>query len=140
LVSESGPGSGEAGASSVVGSEEQEPSEARKPEGPKRRVAADEPVKRPVKRPWWLRRYTFTGTAVGHGPGLSQLVDTPGGPQRMVCVPEAGMWSLMLISRSPKVKPSSTQPTSLPTIELIRVTRRAVAANAFVNRCRCRRD
>lgn len=35
---------------------------------------------------------------------VSVVVDTPGGPQRMVAVTEAGIWSLMLISRSPKVK------------------------------------
>lgn len=33
------------------------------------------------------------------------LVDTHGGPQRMVAVTESGLWSLLLISRSPKVKP-----------------------------------
>ncbi|AIM40438.1 hypothetical protein PBI_ESTAVE1_48 [Mycobacterium phage Estave1] len=33
------------------------------------------------------------------------FVDTPGGPQRMVAVTEAGVWSLLMISRSPKVKP-----------------------------------
>lgn len=35
---------------------------------------------------------------------VSVVVDTPGGPQGMVAVTEAGVWSLMLISRSPKVK------------------------------------
>jgi len=44
----------------VVDAEEEEPSEARKPD-----ARAEEPRPRAVKRPWWLRRYTFTGTAVG---------------------------------------------------------------------------
>lgn len=35
----------------------------------------------------------------------STVVDTPGGPQRMTVVNEAGMYALMLISRSPKVRP-----------------------------------
>lgn len=34
----------------------------------------------------------------------SMTVDTPGGVQTMTCVNEAGLWSLMFISRSPKVK------------------------------------
>jgi uncharacterized membrane protein len=37
----------------VVDTEEEQSAEARKPDA------------RAVKRPWWLRRYTFTGTAVG---------------------------------------------------------------------------
>lgn len=36
---------------------------------------------------------------------VSVAVDTLGGPQNMVAVTEAGVWSLLLISRSPKVKP-----------------------------------
>lgn len=36
---------------------------------------------------------------------VSVVVDTPGGPQEMTAVTEAGVWSLLLISRSPKVKP-----------------------------------
>ena len=44
----------------MVDAEEEEPSEARKPD-----ARAEEPRPRAVKRPWWLRRYTFTGTAVG---------------------------------------------------------------------------
>lgn len=35
----------------------------------------------------------------------STVVDTPGGPQRMTVVNEAGVYALMLISRSPRVKP-----------------------------------
>lgn len=34
----------------------------------------------------------------------STIVDTPGGPQRMSVVNEAGVYSLMLISRSPRVR------------------------------------
>lgn len=36
---------------------------------------------------------------------VSITVDTLGGPQKMAAVTEAGVWSLMLISRSPHVKP-----------------------------------
>jgi anti-repressor protein len=36
---------------------------------------------------------------------VSIAVDTPGGVQQMTGVTEAGLWSLLLISRSPKVKP-----------------------------------
>ena len=35
---------------------------------------------------------------------VSIVMDTPGGPQKMTAVTEAGIWSLMLISRSPHVK------------------------------------
>lgn len=36
---------------------------------------------------------------------VSMAVDTPGGAQQMVLVSEAGVYALLLISRSPKVKP-----------------------------------
>jgi anti-repressor protein len=36
---------------------------------------------------------------------VSMAVDTPGGQQQMVLVSEAGVYALLLISRSPKVKP-----------------------------------
>ena len=36
---------------------------------------------------------------------VSVVVDTPGGTQRMSAVTEAGVWSLLLMSRSPKVQP-----------------------------------
>ena len=44
----------------MVDTEEQQPAEARKPD-----ARAEGSRHRAVKRPWWLRRYTFTGTAVG---------------------------------------------------------------------------
>jgi uncharacterized membrane protein len=44
----------------VVNTDEEQPAEARKPD-----ARAEEPLPRAVKRPWWLRRYTFTGTAMG---------------------------------------------------------------------------
>jgi uncharacterized membrane protein len=59
-VSQSGSESAQAGAGSVADSEGEQPSEARKPG-----ARTEEPLARAVKRPWWLRRYTFTGTAVG---------------------------------------------------------------------------
>jgi prophage antirepressor-like protein len=36
---------------------------------------------------------------------VSMAVDTPGGPQVMALVSEAGVYALMMISRSPQVKP-----------------------------------
>jgi len=59
-VSQSGSESAQAGAGSVVNTDEEQPAEARKPD-----ARAEEPLPRAVKRPWWLRRYTFTGTAMG---------------------------------------------------------------------------
>jgi uncharacterized membrane protein len=59
-VSQSGSESAQADAGSVADSEGEQPSEARKPG-----ARTEEPLARAVKRPWWLRRYTFTGTAVG---------------------------------------------------------------------------
>jgi uncharacterized membrane protein len=44
----------------VVNTDEEQPAEARKPD-----ARAEEPLPRAVKRPWWLRRYTFAGTAMG---------------------------------------------------------------------------
>jgi uncharacterized membrane protein len=44
----------------VADSDQEQPSESRKPG-----ARTEEPLARAIKRPWWLRRYTFTGTAVG---------------------------------------------------------------------------
>jgi uncharacterized membrane protein len=52
-VSQSGSESTQAGAGSVAHSAEEPGAQTK------------EPLPRAVKRPWWLRRYTFTGTAVG---------------------------------------------------------------------------
>jgi uncharacterized membrane protein len=60
LVSQPGSESAQADAGSVVGTEEEQPAEARTPEAP-----AEGQRPWAVKRPWWLRRYTFTGTVVG---------------------------------------------------------------------------
>ena len=59
-MSQSGSESAQAGAGSVVGTEEEQPSAARKPD-----ARAQGSRHRAVKRQWWLRRYTFTGTAMG---------------------------------------------------------------------------
>jgi uncharacterized membrane protein len=59
-VSQSGSESAQAGAGSAVDAEQEQPAEARKPD-----ARAEEPLPRALKGPWWLRRYTFTGTAVG---------------------------------------------------------------------------
>lgn len=59
-MSQSDSESAQAGNGSVVDTKEEQPSEARKPDG-----RPEEPRSRAVKGPWWLRRYTFTGTAVG---------------------------------------------------------------------------
>lgn len=71
-----------------------------------RHVVTDQPV--------WLGRDVCEAVGISkHRDALAQLdadervsvvVDTPGGPQRMVAVTEPGIYSLMLISRSPKVK------------------------------------
>lgn len=66
-------------------------------------------------QPWWVGKDVCAAVGlVAYRDALIQLegdervsmsVDTPGGPQVMVCVNEAGLYALMLISRSPKVKP-----------------------------------
>jgi len=61
-MSQSDVGSGDSGTRSVVGAPVPEPSEPPKTEALKPNAPAEE---RAVSRPWWLRRYTFTGTAVG---------------------------------------------------------------------------
>jgi uncharacterized membrane protein len=58
-MSQSGSDSAQSGAESVVDTEEQPPARAQTPD-----AHAEEPSPR-VERPWWQRRYTFTGTAVG---------------------------------------------------------------------------
>src|SRR3981081_3939266 len=64
-MSQPGPGSGEAGAEPAVGATLPESSEPQTAEAPEPGVAAAEPVPRAATTPWWLRRYTFTGTALG---------------------------------------------------------------------------
>jgi uncharacterized membrane protein len=58
-MSQSGSESAQADAGSVVDTEQQH-AEAPKPDS-----HAEEPLPQAVQRLWWLRRYTFTGTAVG---------------------------------------------------------------------------
>ncbi|QRY51839.1 phage antirepressor KilAC domain-containing protein [Mycolicibacterium septicum] len=72
-----------------------------------RHVLADEPL--------WIGRDVCEAVGISkYRDALAQLdaderapvvVDTLGGTQQMSAVTEAGVWSLMLISRSPKVKP-----------------------------------
>lgn len=52
-----------------------------------------------------IRAYRDALTQLEADERVSMAVDTPGGEQSMTCVNEAGLWSLMFISRSPKVKP-----------------------------------
>jgi uncharacterized membrane protein len=61
MLSESGSGPGDAPAAPAVEPEAPAPSEG----APKPEASVEGPVKTPAKTPWWLRRYTFTGTAVG---------------------------------------------------------------------------
>jgi uncharacterized membrane protein len=61
MLSESGSGPGDAPASPAVEPEAPAPSEA----APKPEASVEGPVTTPAKTPWWWRRYTFTGTAVG---------------------------------------------------------------------------
>lgn len=66
-------------------------------------------------QPLWLGRDVCDAVSISkYRDALAQLdadervsivVDTPGGPQGMSAVTEAGLWSLLLISRSPKVQP-----------------------------------
>lgn len=65
--------------------------------------------------PYWVGRDVCTALGISkYRDALVQLdgdervsmtVDTPGGPQVMVCVSEAGLYALMLITRDPRVKP-----------------------------------
>lgn len=52
-----------------------------------------------------IKAYRDALTQLDRDERVSVVVDTPGGPQHMAAVTEAGVWSLMLISRDPKVKP-----------------------------------
>lgn len=75
------------------------------------RVVVDAPNGEPV----WIARdvcdvigiskYRDAITQIDTDERVSVTVDTLGGPQQMAAVTEAGVWSLLLISRSPKVKP-----------------------------------
>ncbi|OBH12879.1 hypothetical protein A5695_15315 [Mycobacterium sp. E1747] len=75
------------------------------------RVIVDSPVGEPV----WIGRDVCDVVGISkYRDALAQLdgdervsvaVDTPGGRQQATAVTEAGVWSLLLISRSPKVKP-----------------------------------
>lgn len=79
-------------------------------------------------QPLWIGRDVCEAVGISkHRDALAQLdaderasvvVDTLGGPQRMTAVTEAGIWSLMLISRSEKVQPFKRWLTHevLPTI------------------------
>jgi uncharacterized membrane protein len=61
MTNETGSGPGESAAPPVVATPATAPSQgAPKPDAP-----TEKPLSEAGKRPWWLRRYTFTGTAVG---------------------------------------------------------------------------
>jgi uncharacterized membrane protein len=64
-MSQSDVGCGDSGAEPVVGGTVRERSEPPKTEAPEPNAPAEEPVPSAGSRPWWLRRYTFTGTVVG---------------------------------------------------------------------------
>lgn len=72
-----------------------------------RHVITDEPVwvGRDVCDAVGISKYRDAFTQLDADERVSIVVDTPGGPQRTTGVTEAGVYSLMLISRSPKVKP-----------------------------------
>lgn len=71
-----------------------------------RHVMTDEPIwiGRDVCDVIGISKYRDALTQLDEDERVSVVVDTLGGPQRMTGVTEAGLWSLMLISRSPKVK------------------------------------
>jgi len=65
--------------------------------------------------PWWvakdvcdvvgITKYRDAVAQLDDDERVSTVVDTPGGPQAMTVVSEPGIYTLMLISRSPQVKP-----------------------------------
>jgi prophage antirepressor-like protein len=71
-----------------------------------RHVYTDEPlwVGRDVCEAVGVKAYRDAIAQLDTDERVSIAVDTLGGPQKMVAVTEAGVWSLMLISRDPKVK------------------------------------
>lgn len=72
-----------------------------------RHVFTDQPlwVAKDVCEAAGISKYRDAITQLDDEERVFLLVDTLGGPQRMVAVTEAGVWSLLMISRSPKVKP-----------------------------------
>lgn len=72
-----------------------------------RHVFTDEPVwiGRDVCDAVGITKYRDALAQLDGDERVSVVVDTLGGPQRMAAVTEAGVWSLLLISRSPKVQP-----------------------------------
>jgi anti-repressor protein len=85
-----------------------------------RHVFTDEPVwiGRDVCDAIGISKYRDALAQLDGDERVSIVVDTPGGPQQMAAVTEAGLWSLLLISRSPKVQPFKRWLTHevLPTI------------------------
>lgn len=71
-----------------------------------RHVVTDEPlwIARDVCEAVGISKYRDALVQLDDDERVSVVVDTLGGPQNMVAVTEAGVYSLMLISRSPKVK------------------------------------
>lgn len=69
-------------------------------------IVGDEPlwVGRDVCAAVGISKYRDALAQLDDDERASVVVDTLGGPQRMTAVTEAGVWSLMLISRSEKVK------------------------------------
>lgn len=72
-----------------------------------RHVITDEPVwiGRDVCGAIGISKYRDALAQLDADERVSVVVDTPGGPQGMTAVTEAGIYSLMFISRSDKVKP-----------------------------------
>src|SRR3979409_230717 len=64
-MSQPGPGSGEAGAEQTGGGPRAGAPPPPHAERARPGAPAAEPVPRAATTPWWLRRYTFTGTALG---------------------------------------------------------------------------
>lgn len=72
-----------------------------------RHVISNEPlwIGRDVCAAVGISKYRDALSQLDDDERVSVLVDTPGGPQHMSAVTEAGVWSLLLISRSPQAKP-----------------------------------
>lgn len=85
-----------------------------------RHVVTDQPlwIGRDVCGAIGISKYRDALAQLDEDERVSVVVDTPGGPQGMSAVTEAGLWSLLLISRSPKVQPFKRWLTHevLPTI------------------------
>lgn len=100
-----------------------------------RHVMTDQPlwIGRDVCEAVGIKAYRDALAQLDGDERVSVVVDTLGGPQGMSAVTEAGLWSLLLISRSPKVQPFKRWLTR-EVLPAIRKTGRYDAAIALPDR------